>query len=71
MGSASAGMSARALQKNHVLPKLVAELRDFEVAHANTVHKTSVGLQSEFLGESAGYRRGRGALKQGQEVGHR
>jgi hypothetical protein len=60
VGATSAGMPAHALKKNHVLPELVAQLRDFEVAHDDTVHKTSIRLQSEFLSEIAGYGRGRG-----------
>jgi hypothetical protein len=34
MGMTAAAMTALAFEENHVLPEFIAELRDFQVAHA-------------------------------------
>jgi hypothetical protein len=53
-------MSALATQVDQVLPELVAQLRDLQVAHRRTVQTSSPRLKFVFLDECASNGRGRG-----------
>jgi len=61
--TAAAGMAARALEKERVLAKLIAQRGDSELPHAGTVQNHSGGLKSDYLREEVSYSRGRGVVK--------
>jgi hypothetical protein len=48
MGTASTGVPARALDKNHVLAEFIAKLSDSQVPHASTVQTYRSRLKSHF-----------------------